>query len=115
MIDDRYLSSGGSHILNHKSKPTLLAFFVYSIELFEILNSALVNVYHNPPTGRPPCHDNAPWWPRKQLEQISSLNSVLDDLMAKLPAHLHPSDSIHENDHSFDDPLKWQGYVFCCR
>lgn len=110
-IDEKTLNPSTGHIENHDRKNMFLSFFVYSIELFEILNNALKNIYHNTPTDRQP-EPNAPnWWSREQLGHITLLNHALDDLSSKLPAHLHPNCSTQRNYLTMEDSLQWQGYV----
>jgi hypothetical protein len=114
-IEESNPSVRTSQVEKQEIDTTPLDFFVHSIELFNILDLALKDVYHPSHTDRRSEPNVAQWWPRKQLGQIMSLNEALDDLSAKLPGYLRQDCSEQESWHTLDNSIKWQGYVFRCR
>lgn len=114
MVDDDSLDSTARHV-ERDPGTTFMAFFVHSIELFDIINNALKAIYHCSPTDRHSEHNILHWWSREQLGRILPLNHTLDDLSTKLPAYLHPECNVQETDRALEESPKWQGYVFRCR
>ncbi|RAH78358.1 hypothetical protein BO86DRAFT_368945 [Aspergillus japonicus CBS 114.51] len=115
MTDDENLAaSDGQGPVDQAHTTSQMAFFVYSIKLFEILNKSLILLYHTSSTERQAEPDPHRWWSRAHLEHVSTLNRTLDDLSVELPVHLRPTCHIDATDTLLRRTL-WQGYIFRSR
>jgi hypothetical protein len=114
MIDDENLAANDDQRPAGQAHATSqIAFFVYSIKLFEVLNNSLILLYHTSSTER--LADPNRWWSRAHLEHVSTLNRTLDDLSAELPVHLRPTCHLDATDTVLRETLAWQGYIFRSR
>ncbi|KIX07471.1 uncharacterized protein Z518_02124 [Rhinocladiella mackenziei CBS 650.93] len=89
-MDDEYLQDGADGV-QPRSRESRLAFFVYSIKLFDILDDILSTLYLNKtgsdfPTGHG-CSQ-----PQQPLSAVMKLNSDLDRFFNGLPPHLRPGE-----------------------
>lgn len=114
LIDDQYLNRNGTDSIRSDLPSSVsIAFFVYCIELFQILNDVLTDIYHAPYTDRTFEKDPHTWWPSVKLSHISRLNTRLDSLSTQVPGHLQNS---MDNPYSIlGHSIDWQSYVFRCR
>ncbi|OJZ90850.1 hypothetical protein ASPFODRAFT_41294 [Aspergillus luchuensis CBS 106.47] len=86
MVDDAYLLESGEEN-QLRQVQCRDGFFIYSIQLFDILDDIISKVYdHNGVTTA--SNVNGIWGSRQRLEDILKLNSALDDLDASLPSNL---------------------------
>lgn len=113
--DENFVDSDDQGPVGQAHTTSQMAFFVYSIKLFEILNNSLILLYHTSSTERLAEPDPNRWWSRAHLEHVSTLNRTLDDLSAELPVHLRPTCHTDAPDTVLRDTLAWQGYIFRSR
>lgn len=86
MVDDAYLLESGEEN-QLRQLQCRDGFFIYSIQLFDILDDIISKVYdHNGVATA--SNVNGIWGSRQRLEDILKLNSALDDLDASLPSNL---------------------------
>ncbi|CAG9986794.1 unnamed protein product [Clonostachys byssicola] len=84
LIDDEYLLENGEGSQPHK--PAEISSFVYSCQLFDILNEILSSFYSD--KSNEPQPSNPPSTTYQELSTVMRLNSALDDFQDTLPSYL---------------------------
>ncbi|GIJ86504.1 hypothetical protein Asppvi_005393 [Aspergillus pseudoviridinutans] len=87
VIDDEYLKQDGEGIQPSQSECSM-RFFVFSIQLFEILDRIMSKIYRYESVN--PSNEGGEdfWWSRDRLEDVLKLNNALDDWHDTLPNNL---------------------------
>jgi hypothetical protein len=114
MIDDEYLTQNGDGV-QPPDLPSRMGLFVYSLQLFEIMDEVLSSFYIRD-SGRTSLNNRfSQSWSPEELLKVLNISSKLDRFGDSLPDFLRPEfGSITENEPQYNH-LMLQAKVLHCR